>query len=357
MSKAIFVPVKSGDHIKDVVGRGGDCLVLVAKHGLGDWIFFSPCFEELKRRFRRIVVCSCVNAYTTIFESSNIVEPLYAGGFNGNNLNLTTAQAFCDHFSRLGIDLGLPHVFVYHFGLFEPTEGYDNPRAFCKGRRNALEMGLDGWIASETPKYHVGPDPSGAKAVSSVLDRWLPERELVVFVRYGHTDCGKNFGHDAENVLSTALLLDMSYPGRFRYISFDYSPGAHEAEGRAGNIRSVYGWFACNASTGWHIMSRAKLVITVPTGPMVVAATLPGTKLLTLWSEACPFHLLDPQYGRVSAIVSNHSLADTSFTKQWEAKDRNSLMDRWDVQVSPITPETVADKARKIIGAQDVSDL
>jgi len=327
-------------------------LVLVSRHGLGDNIFCSPCFVQLRNIFGRLFFCSCVNAYATIFHDSQIAHVIYAGGINGENLGLGDVDGFTRHFQQWRLDLGVADAWVYHFGLFEPHLPYSDERAFVKGRRNSVELFRTGPLASETPEYHVAPDPASRDYVETVINRWLPERELIVIARYGHTDGGKNFGDDSQATVRTTALLDERFPGRFKYLALDYSPGDHAAEGRRPNIRSAYGFIPCDSGSLHHALNCACLLITVPTGTMLVGATIPHLKMLTLWKTMCPFHYLDPQFGGdnpVHAIVEKEELVNKEFAVSWSASSQQALARRWRVRVESITPETVAEEAARIL--------
>jgi hypothetical protein len=327
-------------------------LVLVSRHGLGDNVFFSPCFEPLRTIFGRLFFCSSVNAYATIFHESRLVRVLYAGGVNGAELGLSSAEGFCRQFDLFGLDLGVAEVWVYHFGLFEPTLPYSDERAFVKGRRNFVELFGNAPGAAETPRYHAAPDRASQEYVESVIRRWLRGRDLIVFARYGHTDGDKNFGHDWRDTVHTATLIDQSFPERFTFLSLDYTPGDHATEGRLPTIRSVYGFLPCDAASLHHILSCATLLITVPAGPMLVGATIASLKLLTLWKTMQPYRYLDPQFGAanpVRGLVERAELASTSFTDHWPPVSREAVNNRWEISVTSITPRTVAEEAKRIL--------
>ena len=346
-----FIPIAaSTDAVAWLLKEQRESLTVVSKHGLGDNVFFSPCFEPLGGYCGKLFVCSAVNAYATIFHDSPLVTPVYAGGVNGTGLRLTTAAEFAAHFDRLGLDLGVAESFVYHFGSFEPPLPYSDPTAFVKGRRNIVEMGLSAPPATEVPRYHVAPDAASKPMVDAVLDRWFPGRELIAVARYGHTDVGKNFGHDNRNTLETVDLVERAFPGRYKFLSLDYIPGDHAADGHRPNVRSVYGFLPCDAASMHHALSRAVLLVTVPTGPMIVGATVPTLRMLTLWGEMKPWHLLDPQHGdRVWALVRNPSDASEDFMRGWSDEEAAAVRGRWKMIGSEITPETVAGCAIRML--------
>jgi hypothetical protein len=338
----------SPDGVRSMLDQPGRPLVLVSRHGLGDNVFCSPCFAALHNIFQRVFFCSSVNAYATIFHASPYVNVIYAGGVNGEDLGLATAEGFARQFQSLRLDLGVADAWVYHFGLFEPALRYEDERAFVKGRRNIIEFFETGPPATEAPKYHVAPDPAPATYIETVIERWLPERELIAMARYGHTDADKNFGHDSRQTVQTAALIDERIPGRFKYLSLDFLPGDHAAEGRRPNIRSAYGFIPCDAASLYHALNCARLLITVPTGTMLIGATLAHLKMLTLWKTMPPFHFLDPQFGHdqpAHALVATEELANRRFTGAWPEASRKALEERWCVHVAPIIPETVAQKA------------
>src|SRR5262245_52991172 len=342
----------TADGVKQMFDRCDRPLVVVSRHGLGDNIFFSPCLQSLKRAFGRIIFCSCVNAYSTIFHLSPHAEVIYAGGINGQNLGLADAEGFARQFAKWGLDLGVPDVSVYHFGLFEPHLPYEDERAFVKGRRNMVELFGTGVGAAQVPPYHVAADLASREFVKSVIDRWLPGRELVALARYGHTDGAKNFGDCWQQSVETTELLDSWFPGRFKYLSMDFLPGDHAAEGRRFNIRSAYGFIPCDAGSLYHALDCASLLITVPTGTMLVGATIRHLKLLTLWKTMPPFHFLDPQFGSenpVHALVDNEQLANRRFASEWGLASRRALESRWRVRVSAVTPKSVAEEAALIL--------
>lgn len=327
-------------------------LVLVSRHGLGDNIFCSPCFPPLRRQFERLFFCSSVNAYGTIFHESDQIETVYAGGINGQDLGLQNADGFVDQFHRQSLDLGVSDAWVYHFGLFEPHLPYEDERAFVKGRRNIVELFGDAPLATEAPRYHVAPDRASRDYVETVLDRWLPGRELIAIARYGHTDGGKNFGDDSGPTIRTAALLEERFPGRFKFLSLDYLPGDHAAEGRLPTVRSAYGFVPCDTGSLHHVLSKCRLLITVPTGAMLVGATIPALRLLTLWKTMSPFHFLDPQFGPdqpVHALVDRDELASRRFMAGWRDASRAAVERRWTLRVAPVTPESVAETAALIL--------
>jgi hypothetical protein len=345
----------SREGVRAMLDRRDRPLVLVSRHGLGDNIFCSPCFAPLRNIFGQVFFCSSVNAYATIFHASTLVKVIYAGGVNGQYLGLSDAEGFARQFQELEIDLGVPEAWVYHFGLFEPHLPYHDERAFVKGRRNNVEFFGTGPSAIEVPQYHVAPDSSSRAYVDAVIGRWLPDRELIAVARYGHTDCDKNFGHDSQETLQLATLIDEQFPGRFKYLSMDFLPGDHAAEGRRPNIRSVYGFIPCDAGSLYHALKCACLLITVPTGAMLVGATIAHLKMLTLWKTMSPYHFLDPQFGRanpVHAIVERKELANKRFAATWSGPARAALEGRWNVRVAPVTPQAVAKEAVHILEDQ-----
>lgn len=321
-------------------------LVLVSRHGLGDNIFCSPAFATLCEHFPKVYFCSSVNAYATIFHESPYLEVLYLGGVNGENLGLSDTEGFARHLERARLDLGAADASVYHFGLFEPSLPYEDERAFVKGRRNLVELFGTGPLADEVPRYHVAPDAASRDYVATVLNRWLPERELIAIARYGHTDGGKNFGDDSRDTVRTADLIDARFPERFKYLSLDYLPGDHAAEGRRPHIRSAYGFVPCDTASLYHVLCCAKLLITVPTGTMLVGAAIPQLKMLTLWKTMKPYHFLDPQFGSrnpVHALAARTDLLNQDFAAGWRPEARRALDERWRVRSDAVTPETVAE--------------
>lgn len=346
----------SPDGVRRMFDRTDRPLVLVSRHGLGDNVFFSPCFEPLQRHFGRLSFASSVNAYASLFHDSPLVQVLPIGGVNGENLGLDRAEGFVDQFQRWQLDLGIPDAWVYHFGLFECSFPYEDERAFVKGRRNLIELFGDGPPATEVPQYHAAPDSASARLVQTLLNRWFPDRELIVLARSGHTDAGKNFGHDASEGVETARRIDERFPGRFKYLSLDYLAGDHALEGRRPNIRSVYGFLPCDAAALHHALRTARLLITVPTGAMLVGATIPSLPLLTLWKSMKPYHFLDPQFAAsqpVHALVHRADLADLEFSSAWPAASRQALADRWRIRIAPICAETVAEQAAHILESTD----
>jgi hypothetical protein len=332
-------------------GRGQP-LIIVSKHGLGDNIFFSPLFEPLRNIFSQVYFCSAVNAYATIFHESTFVRVLYAGGINGSDLGLNTAEAFASHFEAQGLDLEVPQALVYHFGLFEPQLPYSDEGAFVKGRRNSIELFGSGIPAWETPKYHLAPDRSSCSFVTEAIDRWFPGRELIVIARYGHTDPKKNFGGDWQEGLRTIELISKRNPQRYKFISLDYVPGAHAMDGRRFDVRSIYGFLPCDAASLSHLLRKAKLLITVPSGPMLVGAAIESLKLLTIWKTMSPFHFLDPQFGTrnpVAALVDRRELASTSFMERWDSVSRDAVLRRWRLQFDRVCPENVASLAQELL--------
>lgn len=333
-----FIPVaETQGSVAWLLQERRESLTLVSRHGLGDNVFFSPCFKPLTRHFDRVFFCSAVNGYTTIFHESPYVTPLYAGGVNGGELELCDGLGFINHFQRLKLDLGVTENFVYHFGLFEPSLPYTHPQAFVKGRRNSVEMGLEASPATEAPAYHVAPDSASEPFIDAALGRWLEGRELIVIARYGHTDPEKNFGHDQSEVLATVDGLDRAFPGRFKFLSLDYVPGPHAADGHRAGLRSVYGFLPCDAASLYHVLARARLFITVPTGPMLVGAAVPSLSMLTLWKAASPWHYLDPQGGRkVWALVEHANLLDDRFMDGWTPEEAEAVASRWEMVHAPV---------------------
>jgi hypothetical protein len=331
--------------VRRLLENGKGPLVIVSRHGLGDNLFFSACFAPLRERFQELFFCSAVNAYTAIFHNSSLVRPLYLGGLNGANLGLNSPEGFCRHFEGLGVDLGVARAPVYHFGLFEPGLPYSDQRAFVKGRRNLVELFGTGPDACDVPRYHVAPDVASKAFVDEALDRWLRGREMIAIARYGHTDVGKNFGHDSAETLATADAIDAAFPGRFCFLSLDFIPGDHSADGRRHNVRSVYGFLPCDSAALHHLLSRSTLLMTVPTGAMLVGATIPTLKIVTLWKEMHPFHLLDPQFGSenpMHAIVATDELANVRFAAEWPRAAQEALISRWRMLTAPVTSASVA---------------
>jgi hypothetical protein len=286
-----------------------------------------------------------VNAYASLFHESRNVQVLYWGGINGANLGLTSATGFCRHFESLGVDLGVERALVYAFGMFEQDLPSSDERAFVKGRRYQIELFGTGPGACDVPRYEVAPDRASEGFVARVLERWLQGRELIAIARYGHTDVGKNFGHDSRETIATATAIDERFPGRFAFLSLDYIPGDHAADGRRWNLRSVYGFLPCDSAALYHILSRSAVLITVPTGAMMVGATIPSLTLVTLWKQFHPLHFLDPQFGParpVHALVENGDLVNTRFADAWPAAAREALLSRWRVSVGPIDGPAVA---------------
>lgn len=336
-----------------------ESLTVVSRHGLGDNVFFSPCFEPLARSFGKVFLGSSVNAYISLFHESPWARPLYAGGTNANNLGLVDAKSFVDHFDALGLDLGVGESFVYHYGLFEPDLPYSDPRAFVKGRRNIIEMGLPTPPATAVPRYHVAPDLAGKPMVDAVLDRWYPDRELIAIARAGHTDPDKNFGDDQREALAMIDIVDRVFPGRFKYISLDYAPAGGTSDGHRANVRSVYGFLPCDGGSLYHILARSRLLVTVPTGPMLVGSTIPGLPMLTLWKSAVPFHYLDPQHEpKVWAMIEGTEASAKAFMEGWTDEERAAVVGRWKLIPTRITPESVALGVLRILkGEADVPNL
>ena len=328
-----------------------EALLLVARHGLGDLVFMSCTFPFLRPHFGNVYFTNCVNAYTRVFDGCTFVTPIYAGGTNDNSLGLTSNQAFIDHFRTLGLALPEREAFVYHFGLFEPDISWEDPRAFSKGRRNLFEFYDDAIDVQQVATYHVGKRLS-QQCVDSVLADWFPERELFVIARYGHTDPEKNFGHGPQDVLQLVDYLNAAYAERFRFLSLDYAPGQHSADGHRYNLRSVYGYLPCDASSLLCILHRAKYFLTVPTGPMVLGACLPDLCVITLWKTMVPYRFLDPQWGpgnRVYALLTSETLNDLSFVQNWSPAQRESLSSRWDVRTCSPHPHSLIREVHKII--------
>lgn len=351
--KTLFNPIPgTPEGVQLLLEKTKEPLVIVSRHGLGDNVFFSPCFPALKRLFPEVCFCSSVNAYASIFHDSPYVKVLYHGGLNGADLGLGSPEGFCNHFHRLGLDIGHAQANVYHYGLFEPSLPYSDERAFVKGRRNYVELFQTGLPATETPQYLLAPDALAGPYVSGVVDRWLPERRLIVIGRYGHTDPDKNFGDGFQETLSVVDRIENECPGRYKFISLDYSLGDNSADGRRFNLRSVYGFLSCDSSTLHHLLQRACLLITVPSGPMLVGASIPTLKLLTLWKTMPPYHFLDPQFDGENpayALLNRQDLASRSFMDSWGAPSRNAVDRRWKISVESITPESVANHALKIL--------
>lgn len=350
-----FTPIPgTADGVSKLLSSAGRPLIIVSRHGLGDNIFFSPCFERLAAHFPVQYFCSSVNAYTTIFHDSKVIKPLYAGSVNGAPLGLTSSEGFARHFMELHIDIGYRDAYVYHFGLFEPDLPYSDERAYVKGRRNAIELFGDGPPATQVPIYHVAPDAISKQHVDDLLRRWTDGSELIVIARYGHTDPEKNFGDDYRATMEVASLLNFKYPDRFRFLSLDFIPGEHAADGRLNNLRSIYGFLPCDAASLHHVLRNSRLLVTVPSGPMLVGATISSLKLLTLWKSMSPYHFLDPQYGGrnpVHALVNDARLLDRTFQSRWTKEAISALEDRWRFKVAPITPERVATEIDLLLGS------
>lgn len=336
--RARFVEVGGeADDIRQLIDRGGEALVIVSRHGLGDIVFFSACFEELRKRFGRLYFASCVNAYTAIFHSSELVTPLYCGGLNGNDLGLDSARAFIDQLLALGVDLGREQVPVYHFGLWEPELPYEHPGAFAKGRRNYVELFREGLDVRVTPRYHLAPNMEWQGYINEILDEWTAGRELICLCRYGHTDPDKNLAHTRQELLALVDAIQWTFPDRFCILSLDYTPAPPALDGSRSHVRSVYGFLPCDAGSLVHVLRRARFMITVPTGPMVVAAACENVELITVWKMMKPYHFLDPQFGArrpVHALVSDNALADRHFTSGWSEEQRRALEERWLVRVT-----------------------
>ncbi|HVA51384.1 MAG TPA: hypothetical protein VNH11_33895 [Pirellulales bacterium] len=348
-----FLPLPgTPDGVKQMLDCPHVPLMIVSLHGLGDNVFFSPCFVRLREIFGRVFFTSAVNAYTSMFHESELVEAVYCGSVNGADLGLNSAEGFARHFERMKLDLGCPDVQVYHFGLFEPHLPYHDERAFVKGRRNFVELFGTGPGAVEMPRYHVAPDRASKSYVDQVLDRWLDGRELICIARYGHTDGGKNFGDDSRESLQMIDLVNRRWPDRFKFVVLDYVPGGHAADGRAANVRSVYGFLPCDAASMHHLLSRACAFVTVPSGPMLVGATIGRLRMLTLWKTMAPYHFLDPQCGGrlpVRALVARGDLADTSFMTGWPVAAREAVLARWRLRLAPIDHRTAADELLALV--------
>ncbi|MHC5538716.1 hypothetical protein ACYOEI_10880, partial [Singulisphaera rosea] len=90
-----FIPVGgSAAAVAWLLKEPRESLTVVTRHGLGDNVFYSPCFEPLATRFGKVFFSSSVNAYASLFHESPWVTPLYAGGTNANNLGLVDAPSF-----------------------------------------------------------------------------------------------------------------------------------------------------------------------------------------------------------------------------------------------------------------------
>lgn len=339
-----FVKIEeNGDSISSILRHGCEKLLIVSRHGLGDNIFASPCFDDLRKHCRNLYFCSSVNSYSTIFHESKIITPLYCGGTNGNDLSLNSADGFINHFQRLSLDLG-EEVHVYHYGLFEPSLPYSHPQAFVKGRRNFIEFWGQGPDATDIPKYHIAPDSTSKQYIESVIGRWLPERSLLCIARYGHTDGGKNFGDSYDKIVQLVDIVERQFPGRYKWLSLDYFPAHTTADGHRLNIRSVFGFLPCDSASLVHILMRSKVLITVPTGAMLVGAAIPGLKMITLWNSMTPLHFLDPQWSEnpVFAIIASQSQISTDFMASWTIQQRDAVLSRWSFSTGEITPEYVA---------------
>lgn len=352
-TKYISVP-ESPDGVKAMMDRTNMPLVLVSRHGLGDNVFISPCFEPLSKLFPKLFLASSVNAYITLWHESHIVHPIYCGSINGAWFpDMQSSEGFCRRLEMFAPDIGYPEVQVYNYGAFECNLPPSDHRAYVKGRRNWIELFQDGPDASEDVKYHVAPDTAPQDYINTVLDRWMPERELICIARHGHTDPRKNFGHDAQ--LSVAVINDIErrFPGKYKWLGLEYAPGNVFIDGRVPNAKSVYGFLPCDSASMYHVLCRAKLVVTVPTGPMLVAATIPSVRLLTLWKRACPFEYLDPQFAPenpVWAMTENRSCEEFGRrTIGWPEESRRALMERWMVFDGPINPQTVAEKVAEML--------
>lgn len=349
----VFCPVdQSPDRVLEFFSQRHEAVIFVSRHGLGDNIFFSPCFEKLRSNFEKIYFCSSVNAYATIFHESGHIRPLYVGGINGGGLGLSSTERFIEHFKAQKLEL--PHQInhVYHFGLFEIPLAMSHPQAFVKGRRNLIELFGESPSPRVVPRYHVAPDLRSKSYVEAIINDWLPGRDLICIARYGHTDAKKNFGHTHEDGLETVNLIERRFPGRFKFLSLDYLPNRAALDGRLPILRSVYGFLPCDPAALHHVLARAILLITVPTGPMLLGATISGLKLLTLWKDTYlkPFHYLDPQFDVPAyALVETKRQASTDFMQQWEPEDRAAVEARWRVNVCPLIPKNVAAKAIELL--------
>ena len=353
MSATSFIPIPgTSEGVRRLMSMAGIPLVIVSRHGLGDNVFFSSCFERLVRIFPSIYFCSSVNAYATIFESSHLVTPLYFGGVNGANLGLTDSVSFANHLALMQVDLGAPEAAVYHFGLFEPSLPYSDQRAFVKGRRNHIELFQDGPDATIVPQYHVSIHSYVQQYVDFKLDGWLDGRDLIVIARYGHTDPDKNLTHNPMELISICDAIDAEYPKRFKFLSLDYMPGDQAIDGRRNNLRSVYGFMACDASTLLCVLRRSRLLITNPTGPMLVGSTVSSLRMLTVWKTMNPFHFLDPQFGALNPVVSlcQSPLSHiTEFCSKWPVHSRQALLDRWQFHETLVTMDSISRAAISLL--------
>jgi hypothetical protein len=182
-----------------------------------------------------------------------------------------------------------------------------------------------------------------------MLDRWLEGRELIVIARHGHTDVDKNLGDGVTATVLLAKKIESIFPGRFKYISLDYKPCPNTAEGHMPNMRSVCGFLPGDASAQYGILSKATLLITVPTGPMLVGAAVPDLKLLTLWTFQNPYNFLDPQNGSVvDAMVTDYS-GKEDFMRKWPEEAREAVRSRFNITTGPVTVDKVAIRACEML--------
>jgi hypothetical protein len=101
-----------------------------------------------------------------------------------------------------------------------------------------------------------------------------------------------------------------------------------------------------------HLLSRASIFVTVPSGPMLIGASIRTLRLLTLWKTMAPYHFLDPQFGQclpVRALVARGELTDTSFMTGWPVVSREAVLARWRIRLAPIDHRTVADELLALV--------
>jgi hypothetical protein len=353
-----FIPISGPTGATWLVHERRASVLIVGRHGLGDIVFFSPCFKMLAECCDQLYYASSVSAYATLWAESPYVKILRLGGTNNSNLGLMEAEHFCAQAARMGVELG-KETFVYHFGLHEPIvywRGHwgdcptTHPAGYSKGRRNVLEFGWPGVPAEEPFLYHVAPDRLPAAYVHEALGRWLAGRELIVIARYGHTDAAKNLYHRAEDGRALCESIEARYPGRFGFLSLDAIPHEEALEGHFADCRSWYGFLTNDSATLWHVLSRAALLITCNTGPMVVGASIPSLKMLTVWRVYPPYQFLDPHPERpVTAISDRPELLSTHFTTDWTEAQRAALLAHWRTVHCELSPASMGAEAVKVL--------
>lgn len=330
--KMIYTPIEHlGKHFIPIQHNPEADLVIVFLHGIGDLIFGGPCFCEFAKRWKKVWLISGVNAYASLYHESPYISPIYCGGVNGSNMGFRSAESVIRHLQLFRVPFVSENVHVMFNWMHEP---WDTPY-----RTKAMAY----WakcFGEPIPaiKYQVWPDSIYRQLVEDTLNRWYPERDLICVARYGHTSTEKNFGHSYHDIIETIDFLNRAKPNRYRFIALEYMPGDVFCDGRREAVRSVYGFLPCDAATQYWILQRAKLLITVPTGPMVLAQTIPGMKILSIWKVLNPNHYSDPQPG-----IIHHALIGPGV-----ALPMNETGISWFSQCE-ITPKVVAHAALEML--------